>query len=63
MGTGNITIEHDMESGEYYIFWSPVVAAGLGETEQAALEDLRRAAHYAVDCCIDTKMTEYGRKD
>jgi hypothetical protein len=60
---GAIMVERDEDSGDFFVVWSPVVAAGLGATERAALEDLRRAAHYAVDCCIDAKLTEYGDRN
>lgn len=56
MNTPGIMLERDDESGDYFVYWVPFPVAGLGLTEQEALEDLRSAAHLAVDCCVDEKL-------
>ena len=51
----DIEIELDPETNDYFIIWKPWVLS-LGKTEAEALEDLREAAHLAVDTLIDLKM-------
>jgi predicted RNase H-like HicB family nuclease len=55
--TGNITIEYDGESGEYYVVWKPLVI-GAGKAVIEALQDLREAAHAGVDTIIDLKLKD-----
>ena len=55
-----IQLEFDEEFGSYYTIWQPVVAIGVGGTEQEALEDLRAAAHFGVDTKVDLKRQEIG---
>ncbi len=54
---GNINLNFDRESGDYFIAWEPVVF-GQGETERLALEDLRSSAHFYVDSLIDLKLKD-----
>ena len=52
---GNINLEFDSGTQEYYIIWEPIVI-GLGKTRYEALEDLRMAAHFGVDTFIDLEL-------
>lgn len=53
---GSINIEYYPEDNLYCAAWEPMAALGAGETEQAALEDLRGVVRYAIDCCINTRL-------
>ncbi|MGD9116514.1 MAG: hypothetical protein PVJ61_04975 [Dehalococcoidia bacterium] len=55
MDRGDINLEFDEDSGEYYIVWEPLVVSA-GRTERQALEELRGAAHLGVDTLIDKKL-------
>ncbi len=58
----DIEIELDPETNDYFIIWEPRVIS-LGKTEGEALEDLREAAHFAVDTLIDLKHKDIERSD
>jgi hypothetical protein len=53
-----IQIEFDEEVRSYYIIWQPMVAIGVGGTEEEALEDLRRAAHFGIETKVNLKLKE-----
>jgi len=55
--TASIEIEFDEETQAYYIVWEPLVISS-GNTRQESLEDLRKAAHFAVDTLIDLKLRD-----
>jgi predicted RNase H-like HicB family nuclease len=55
-----IEIELDPETNDYFIIWEPRVIS-LGKTEKEALEDLREAAHFAVDILVDLKHKDIER--
>ena len=57
----NINLKFDKETREYYTIWEPVVI-GMGKTGQQALEDLRMAAHFAIDTLVDLKLEDTGIK-
>ena len=56
-----IIIEYDDTSKNYCIFWRPLVAVGMGDTEKAALEDLRQAAHLGIETEVNLKLTEIDK--
>lgn len=56
----DIEIELDQETGSYFIIWQPQIIS-LGETKEEVLEDLRKAAHFAVDTLIDLKHKDIER--
>ncbi len=58
----SINLEFDKESGEYYIFWEPVVIA-TGKTADETLRDLKEAAHFGVDTMIDRKLKDMKKED
>jgi predicted RNase H-like HicB family nuclease len=62
MVENDIKLEHDQESGDYYIVWEPVVISA-GKTEREALEELRGAAHLGVDTLIDLKLANIKKED
>jgi len=51
---GEIILNFDRKTREYYIIWEPVVIA-MGKTRRDALKDLRTAAHSGIDTLIDMK--------
>jgi len=55
--TTSIEIEFDEETQDYYIVWEPLVISS-GNTRQESLEDLREAAHFAVDTLTDLKLRD-----
>ena len=46
--TGDILLEFDEETREYFAVWEPVIF-GMGKTEKAAVQDLIAAAELFVD--------------
>jgi hypothetical protein len=56
-----INLKFDRETREFYTIWEPVVI-GMGKTTHQALEDLRIAAHCAVDTLVDLKLKDTGIK-
>ena len=56
-----IVIEYDDISKSYCIFWRPLIAVGMGDTEKEALEDLRQAAHLGIDTEVNLKLTEIDK--
>ena len=54
---GEISLEFDRETQEYYVIWQPVVIA-TGRTEQETLEDLRTTAHSGIDTWINLKKKD-----
>jgi hypothetical protein len=58
--SSEIQIEFDEEARGYYTIWQPMVAIGMGRTEQEALEDLRDAAHFGIDTKVSSKLREIG---
>jgi predicted RNase H-like HicB family nuclease len=61
LAKNDINLEFDIETGEYYIIWKPVVI-GMGKTRTKALEDLREAAHFGVDTLIDLKFKDIRKE-
>ena len=61
LAKGEINLEFDRETQEYYIVWEPVVI-GMGKTTHEALEDLRMAAHFSTDTLVDLKLKDTGMK-
>ena len=57
---GEISLEFDGKSQEYYIVWEPVVI-GMGKTEHEAIEDLRTAAHIGLDTLVDLKSKDIAK--
>jgi len=53
----DIQIEYDEETRSYYTVWEPVFISS-GKTRNAALSDLKQAAHFGVDAFIDLKIKE-----
>jgi hypothetical protein len=51
-----IRTEYDDDSQSYFVIWQPLVAIGAGRTEQAALEDLRAAAHFGIETTVNSKL-------
>lgn len=51
-------IEYDETSGYYFVICMPVPVAGLGRTKQEALQDLREAATFAVECELRGMMRD-----
>jgi hypothetical protein len=51
-----IAVAHDDGSRNYYCIWRSLTSVGLGSTEADALDDLRAAAHFAVDTIVDFKL-------
>ncbi len=62
LSDSEMTIEYDDELQSYYIFCNSMAAAGLGETKQEALADLREAAHLGIDTMVNLKLAEIGEK-
>ena len=60
LAKGEINLEFDRETREYYIIWEPVVIS-TGKTSVAALEELREAAHSGVDTFVDSKLKDIKR--
>ena len=58
--TGDILLEFDDETREYYAVWEPVIF-GMGKTEQEALQDLAAAANLFIDVC--SKQSNRNMKD
>jgi predicted RNase H-like HicB family nuclease len=58
--TTSIEIEFDEETQDYYIVWEPLIISS-GNTRQESLEDLREAAHFAVDTLIDLKLSDISK--
>ena len=46
--TGDILLEFDEETREYFAVWEPVIF-GMGKTEQEAIQDLVGAAELLMD--------------
>ena len=46
--TGEILLEFDEETREYFAVWEPVIF-GMGKTEQEAMQDLVGAAELLMD--------------
>jgi predicted RNase H-like HicB family nuclease len=57
-----IVITYDDDSRSYYCIWRPSTSVGLGETEAAALDDLRAAAHLGIETIVGLKMREIEKK-
>jgi len=51
-----IRTEYDDDSQSYYVIWQPLTAIGMGRTEQAALEDMRAAAHFGIETMVNPKL-------
>lgn len=51
-----IRTEYDNDSQSYFVIWQPLTAVGMGRTEQAALEDLRAAAHFGIETMVNSKL-------
>ena len=60
MNTDSNEIEmlYDNESRGYYIIWRPMFVIASGDTPQAALDELRTTAHYAVESTVDAYAHE-----
>ena len=56
----DIQIEYDNVSSTYYIVWQPMVVVGGGSTRKAALDDLRSAAHFAIDTVLTKEIEKAG---
>jgi len=52
-----IRTEYDSDSQSYFVIWQPLTAIGMGRTEQAALEDLRAAAHFGIETMVNSKLS------
>ena len=52
-----IRTEYDSDSQSYFVIWRPLTAIGMGRTEQAALEDLRTAAHFGIETMVNSKLS------
>jgi hypothetical protein len=46
--TGDIMLEFDKETREYFAVWEPVII-GMGKTEREAMQDLIAAAELLLD--------------
>ena len=46
--SGDILLEFDEETREYFAFWEPVII-GMGKTEREAVQDLLAAAELLID--------------
>ena len=55
-----ILIEYDAGTMNFFAVLEPFPAIGMGETEQEALEDLRKAAYLGIETVIDLKLVETG---
>jgi predicted RNase H-like HicB family nuclease len=51
-----IRTEYDDDSQSYFVIWQPLTAIGMGRTEQAALEDMRAAAHFGIETMVNSKL-------
>ncbi|MBN1691151.1 MAG: hypothetical protein JW901_09020 [Dehalococcoidia bacterium] len=52
-----IHVELDEITHDYYAVWEPI-AMGAGKTIKEALDDLRQAAHFGIDICINLKLKD-----
>ncbi|HEY31956.1 MAG TPA: hypothetical protein G4O10_02480 [Dehalococcoidia bacterium] len=55
-----IRTEYDDDSQSYFVVWRPLVAIGMGKTEQAVLDDLRAAAHFGIETMVRSKSRAIG---
>ena len=62
MSCGEIEIEYDGETKDYYVIWEPPAAIGSGKTESEALLDLQQAARCGVDTVIEQKLKNINNK-
>ena len=46
--TGDILLEFDEETREYFAVWEPIII-GMGKTEQEAIQDMMAAAEVLLD--------------
>ena len=46
--TGDILLEFDEETREYFAVWEPIII-GIGKTEQEAIQDMMAAAEVLLD--------------
>jgi predicted RNase H-like HicB family nuclease len=56
--SGEIAIDYDDDSQNYYCIWRPLTSVGLGKTEAEALDDLRAAAHLGIETMVGLKLKE-----
>ena len=61
MSCGEIEIEYDGETKDYYVIWEPPVAIGSGKTKSKALLDLQQAARCGVDTVIELKFKDINK--
>ena len=52
----DLQIDYDTVSQTYYVIWQPMVVIGAGPTKKAAMDDLKKAAHFGIDIIIDEKL-------
>jgi len=56
-----IVIAYDDDSRSYYCIRRPLTSVGLGETEAAALDDLRAAAYLVIETIFDLKIRKFEK--
>jgi hypothetical protein len=54
----DIQIEYDTFSSTYYVVWQPMVVIGAGSTKKAALDDLKKTAHFGIDVFLNNTGLE-----
>ena len=57
MAEHDVEVAFDEEARGWWAVWPPG-AIGWGSTRHAALDDLRQAAHLAVDALIDLRLED-----
>ena len=61
MPPGNeILIEYDAETWNYFAVLEPMPAMDMGETENEALEDLKKAVCFGIETMINSRQVEIG---
>jgi hypothetical protein len=53
-----MTIPYNDASQSHYCIWRPLTSVGLGKTEAEAFNNLRAAAHLAIETMVGLKMRE-----
>ena len=56
----DIRIEYDTVSNSYFIVWQPMLVVGTGSSRKAALDDLKKAAHFGIDAILNVEIEKVG---
>ena len=52
----DLQIDYDTVSNTYYVVWQPMVVVGAGPTKKAAMDDLKKAAHFGIDTILNREV-------